>query len=376
MFVTALEADGFRNLREAKLSPCSEMNVICGENGQGKTNLLEAIYFFTGMKSFRGSGVRDAQLLCFGGDRAALSLCCDDGRRVSCWEGQLVHKDGGVERRVSCNGVDLKKLGAEASPLRCVVFAPSHLSLVKDGPEQRRRFLDQAISQVKGVYADYLSQYQRTLYQRNALLKRTGHVQADLLDVWDLQLAKAGTVLSIFRCDYVRKLSAVARDFYTGISGGREDFTVSYRSTVFHRDMSRETYTDENIGVYYDSLRAARADDVEQGFTSVGVHRDDLECSLDGTPMRLYASQGQQRSAVLALKLSESRLFEQLSGQRPVVLLDDVMSELDVKRQDYVLNSLGGVQVFVTCCDPSSILRLKKGAVYEVSAGCVRALDV
>ena len=372
MRVNELKTAGFRNLKALDFKADDHINVIFGDNAQGKTNLMEALWLFTGNKSFRGA--KESEMIAFGTDNATLKLTFSDARREQTAQLML-----GENKKHFLNGVPQKSASDFSGRFFTVVFSPADLSLIKEGPERRRRFLDIAVSQLKPVYGKYLSQYNRVLLQKNALLKDLWRKPslAETIDLWDLQLAKLGTILTGFRIDYVKKIGSYAEEIYKGISGGSEAVAFEYRSSVFPEEQrcAQTAYTDETILLYAEALKASREEDQKSGSTSVGIHRDDIEVSIDGLSARLYGSQGQQRSCVLALKLAESELLYAVTGEAAVMLLDDVMSELDPKRQDYILNHVDRQQVFITCCDISNTLRLKGGSVFHMENGVLTRIS-
>ena len=354
----------FRNLEDISFSPCSQVNVIYGDNGQGKTNILEGIWLFTGNQSFRGA--KSGELVRFGQKSARLSVDFEDSQRLQQAVIQL-----GAKREATLNRVPLKKAGDLAGHFYCVVFSPADLELAKGSPKARRRFVDLAISQLTPQYLKYLDTYEKALEQRNALLKDIPKAPylRDTLDVWDLQLAKVGTILSIYRKDYLNKLGKIAGEMYDGISGSREQFETVYLSSAFEEIEQVNSYEDRHIRAYFEKLQSCLDQDIRFGFTSVGIHRDDLELKLNGMPVKTFGSQGQQKSSALTLKLSEAALLKRITGEHPVVLLDDVMSELDSKRQDYIFNRVKDQQVFITCCDPLSTVRMESGKIFHISQG-------
>lgn len=368
MKILSFEAEGFRNLQSIKFAPYEGVNVIYGDNGQGKTNLLEAIWLFTGMKSFRGA--KDRDFIGFDKQVAVISTAFQTAERAQTARLQL-QKANIRDKRAFLNGVELDNSAQLFGALRCVVFSPEHLSLVKDGPEERRRFLDGAVAQIRPAYVKLLRQYGKILAQRNSLLKEL-YRHRDLLptlDAWDQQLARIGTTLSIMRMEYVEKLSKVCAEYYTGISSGREQLTVRYLSTVFGEPKESISYTNSIIEIYYNKLHAHLDEDIRQGFTGVGVHRDDLQFCIGCHSAKSFGSQGQQRSTVLSLKLAESYLLRHAFGETPCVLFDDVMSELDIGRQSFLMNNLGDMQVFITCCDPTGLFRMENGGRFLMKEG-------
>lgn len=363
MRATALECVNFRNIASERIEPCQGVNVIYGDNAQGKTNLLESLWLFTGCRSFRGS--KDNELINFNAKKALLSLDFygyDRDQNIS-----LEIEKG---RKFSLNGVNMKSSSKIMGEFLAVVFSPVHLSLVKDGPYERRRFLDIAISQLKPKYAVTLSQYNKAVAQRNILLKDVAfHGELyDMLDVWEERIAfYAGEVVRQ-RIGYVNRLSPLCSDIYAGISSEKEKLTVKYVQSCPASGENRQELYD----CFKSLLFASRKNDILTGFTSVGPHRDDLEIKIDSLSARSYGSQGQQRSAALALKLGEAAVIKDFSGEQPIALLDDVMSELDETRQNYILNHIKDWQVFITCCDPTSVKNLKNGKAFEIKNGKVK----
>ena len=350
MTVTELRCRNFRNLRDVTLFPCDGVNVIYGENAQGKTNLMEAIWLFSGMKSFRGA--KDAELISHGEEFARLDLKFSNSVRENAAQITVTGK-----RQATLNGVKLPGAPSLIGKFSAVVFAPSFLSIIEDGPAERRRFLDTAVCQLRPAYAGLLAEYNRLLKQRNSLLKDVMMESSllDLLDLLDSRLAQAGETITRERKRYLDMLAPAAEEVYTGLSGGREAIGFSYVGRF-----------EENMAA---ALKEARREDILNGSTSVGPHRDDIEILLDGVSVRAFGSQGQKRSCAVAMKLTEAELLKQDTGEQPVILLDDVMSELDLGRQDYILNHIRNRQVFITCCEPGAVLRAAGGKRIEVKNG-------
>ena len=369
MIVTELKLKNFRNLEAVALTPCRTVNILYGDNAQGKTNLIEALWMFTGNPSFRTG--KTGELIRFHQPGCELSMDFSDSRREQRAVIRIGKKSG--KKEYFLNQVPLKKSGEMAGHFYAVSFTPADLELADGSPKNRRRFLDLAITQLSPQYGGYLEQYERVLEQRNALLKDLYRFPAlrDTIEVWDEQLAKLGTILSIYRGDYVRKLSVPAGRIYRGLSSGEEEFSAEYASSVFERPDEVRRYEDAHISRYRAALAEALEQDQRCGFTSVGVHRDDLELKIGGLPVRTYGSRGQVRSSVLALKLGEAELLRRVTGENPVMLLDDVMSELDNRRQDYILNQVKNQQVFITCCDIFNTVSLQEGKIFHVERGAV-----
>lgn len=362
MKINSVKLNNFRNISSMELHATDGVNVIYGENAQGKTNILEAIWLFTGCKSFRGS--KDAEFIKFNEEISKINLDFSDNVRNK--KSEIII--GNKKKNVSLNGVSLRSSSELIGSFYAVIFSPSHLSLIKDGPSGRRRFLDTALCQLKPSYAEHLAGYRRALLQRNALLKDL-HLSPqlyDILDSWDDQLARYSASVILERLKYIEILSQYSKQIYAGISENKESFSVTY---------SRNDITDINISVNdlynleRERIKNARKEDVLYKTTTIGPHRDDIDIFINNVSARSFGSQGQQRSCALALKLGESEIIKKITGETPVALLDDVMSELDEKRQDYVLNHINDRQVFLTCCDPSQVLRLCGGKSFMINGG-------
>ena len=365
MFVRELTFDGFRNLHPGRWEPSGDVNILYGDNAQGKTNVLEACWLFTGGRSFRGA--KDAEMVQFDREQARLSMQFYAGHREQ--EATVTIKG---RRQATLNGVALPTAAKLAGTFCGVVFSPDHLSLIKDGPEGRRRFIDAAICQLKPGYIATLSEYQKTLAQRNAFLKQSRVQYSDtptqaqeMLELWNYTLAVNGTKITRARQQYVRRLAPVAREIYHGLTRGKETIHLTLDTPAGAETVEETARHWQRL--FHDSLQA----DLAAGFTTVGPHREDLQITIDGNPVKNYGSQGQTRSAVLALKLAEARLLQEILDEPPVLFLDDVMSELDLSRQDYLLNHIEGWQVFITCCEPSPALKNTAAKVFSVKQGVI-----
>lgn len=361
MILTKLSIAAFRNLRDIHITPSPTLNVICGENGQGKTNLLEAIWLFTASKSFHGAS--DAELLPFDQDFLRVEAEFRDSVRENSASYAI---NSAKKKEAQLNGIKKSSMSIFSKNFYCVVFSPDDLTLVKGGPAERRRELDLVICQLKPQYNKLLGKYNKLITERNALLRkiREETFPDDLLLTYDEALAKAGALLSLTRKTYSDRLCAIASSYYEKISSNRETLTFHYQS------WGEELTAD----AYQEMLETKRARDISACATLSGSHRDDLVILLDGRPARDFASQGQQRSIVLALKLAESVLIEQTTDEAPIILLDDVLSELDAKRRQYLLENLSERQIFLTCCDygqvsdTDTIYFIKDGKLTEKEA--------
>ncbi len=366
MIFRKIKLKNFRNIESLDMVPGEKVNIICGENAQGKTNLMEALWLFTGAKSFRQT--KDRDFIRFGEERAILEADFLAEKREQ--NAEIIFNN---TKTIKKNGIEMKSSGEYAGTCGGVVFSPAHMSLFRDGPKERRRLLDTSLCQLMPRYLSALADYKRVVEQRNTLLKDSKYHPEllDMLDIYDAQLAKFGGFILRARATYCERLNKIASEIYKGMSGERENFVCEYRCTVLqsneHADSGLSTafFTDRLQRV----LKTAQGTDIEHGSTSVGPHRDDLEVYLDGKPVGAFGSQGQQRSCILSLKLAEAKILGSAMGEPPLILLDDVMSELDGLRRDYILNSIGESQIFLTCCDKELFAGLKEGKVFTMNSG-------
>lgn len=362
MKVIAVKFENYRNLKNDIIQPCEGVNIIYGDNAQGKTNLLEAIWLFCGGHSFRNA--KDSEIIRWEENFARLEMRFFGQEREQ--TAKLVFN--GNKKQLEINGVQKKSAAALIEKFCAVVFSPEHLNLIKRGPSQRRKFIDSAICREKLHNAVILSKFNRVLVQRNSLLKdiyRRPSLE-DTLSVWDEPLILNGAMLIKKRMDYVEMLSRRAESYHDGISKNSEKLEIKYISSI---DAEMSDSVDEIAEKFRKKLSDNRKDDIRTGVTNSGPHRDDIEILINGRNARAYGSQGQQRSAVLSLKLAEASVLKERMGEEPVILLDDVLSELDSKRQDFLLNELKGCQVFITCCEKSNKEQLREGKIFQLKNG-------
>ncbi len=367
MHITRLSIRDFRNIGEMELEPWNGVNIIYGNNAQGKTNLVEAIYLLTGQKSFRQT--RESDLVRFGQPSGEISARFFCGGREQ--EIRLALEGG--KRTALLNGLPVG-VGELTGRFFAVVFSPTELSLVKEGPSQRRAFLDGAISQVMPRYVRTLADLSRVTFQRNSLLydmARNPSMDEGLLEVWDRSLARLSYSIINARCRYLARLAPYAGEIYQGISGGKETLSLGYRCSI-PGDWGGIGER-EGEALIQEALEKSRREDLKNGFTTLGPHRDDLELLVNGVSARAYGSQGQQRSCALTLKLAECRVIREVAGEEPVILLDDVLSELDKTRRDYFLAGLAPGQLFITCCDRAGFRSIREGSTWRIKEGSLAA---
>lgn len=346
MKLRRIALDGFRNYTDFTADFSPGVNVIWGENAQGKTNLLEAIGFLSGARSHRARG--DKELISFHRDRGTITAEVTSRGRDFLLEVQLFR---GARRRLFVNHVKCKTAAELGGIVQTVLFCPEDLALIKAGAAERRSFLDHAICQLRPRYAEALAQYNKLLDHKTRIL-RDWEKHPSLLDVledFNEAMARAGALVIHYRAHFVRKLAEKAAQIQTEFSGGRETLALHYATVSTVRDPlgpTVELY--EDLRRHQDSHAKAERD--ARSCLS-GPHKDDLVARINGQPARQYASQGQTRTAALSLKLAERELFRDDTGQWPILLLDDVLSELDARRQDFVLRRITGGQVILTGCE-------------------------
>ncbi|MBQ2712525.1 MAG: DNA replication/repair protein RecF [Clostridia bacterium] len=325
----------FRNYHEQTVCFGDRINLVLGDNAQGKTNLLEGVFVLCVGKSLRA---RDKDLIRQGESQAVLEFVA---RKRS---GKSVTKmviSGRDNKRISVNGLPLKRTGELLGTVAAISFHPEDLKIVKDAPDSRRRFLDVDLSQAyKGYYAA-LGRYQKILLSRNNLLKRyDAAVLKDLLYPYDVQLAREGSILIRYRREYVQRLGVAAAKLHRMLTDGREELSVTYQSTLKAEEQLEQAFTE--------ALASCYEKDLTLKYTTVGPHRDDIKLAVGEMDIRVLGSQGQQRTAALSLKLAELELFREIYGEYPILLLDDVLSELDASRQRRLLEICASVQSVVT----------------------------
>lgn len=346
MKLRRIALDGFRNYTDFTADFSPGVNVIWGENAQGKTNLLEAIGFLSGARSHRARG--DKELISFHRDRGTITAEVTSRGRDFLLEVQLFR---GARRRLFVNHVKCKTAAELGGIVQTVLFCPEDLALIKAGAAERRSFLDHAICQLRPRYAEALAQYSKLLEHKTRIL-RDWEKHPSLLDVledFNEAMARAGALVIHYRAHFVRKLAEKAAQIQTEFSGGRETLALHYATVSTVRDpLSPTVELYEDLRRHQDSHAKAERD--ARSCLS-GPHKDDLVAQINGQPARQYASQGQTRTAALSLKLAERELFRDDTGQWPILLLDDVLSELDARRQDFVLRRITGGQVILTGCE-------------------------
>lgn len=366
MYCKKIKAVDFRNIEEAEVGFSDGVNILVGRNAQGKTNLLEAVFYASVGRSFRAS--HSSEMIRFGSAAADISLNYRDSKRDSNIHIRLF-KD--KQKLVEKNRVKMDRLSDIVGSFRAVLFCPEHLSLIKDGPSERRGYLDMAISRIYPSYMHSLQKYAHVLKQRNALIKSAyadRRVFDATVELWSEQLASEAAVISDIRQRYIERASSHVANCFLEMTGEREKPTLVY---VGSSGQSGEEYHDrEAVKKKYLSLLSENYErEIAVGSTLWGIHKDDIDIRLNGKSARVYGSQGQQRSLALALKLAEGEICREEFGDEPVLLFDDVLSELDAQRRDYLTQRLINKQVIITTCEDEGILGLGGAKVIRVENG-------
>lgn len=366
MRITELKLKNFRNYENLALCPDPGVNLFFGRNGSGKTNLLEAVHYAALGRSHRISN--DANVVRYG-EAGALSTV---GVSTALGQREIAvrfHPGEMQKKEILIDGKKIQKFSDMMGCLRCVIFSPEDLGLIREGPSVRRRYLDMMISQISRRYFIALQQYRTGLDQRNAILRnlRTDpSAGRSLLGVFEEAMAEPAAEIIRERRRVIFLLSEIAGETYCRISGTEEQLRIAYHSSVREEDHIAESLCR--------ILRENREDDIRLGMTSVGPHRDDLILTLDRNLMKQFSSQGQVRTAALSMKLSQMKILTDDSGEEPVLLLDDVMSELDRKRRASLINEIRSFQTFITCADREDVDCEKVSRIWQVSAESGSAL--
>lgn len=357
MKIESLELCNFRNYKSLDISFDKGTNLFYGDNAQGKTNILEAIYLCGTTKSHKGS--RDKELIRFQEEESHIRMKIfrnDSSYKID------MHLKRSKPKGIAINGVPLKKAGELLGIANFVFFSPEDLNIIKNGPGERRRFIDMELCQLDKVYLYHLTSYNKVVMQRNKLLKDISfHPEyEDMLDIWDAQLVQYGKKLIGARESFVKDLNHIIFEIHKKLSGQKEELVIEYE---------KNTGADE----LEEKLKATRGRDIRMKMSMTGPHRDDLCFSIKGVDIRKFGSQGQQRTAALSLKLSEIELVKRAIKDTPVLLLDDVLSELDRNRQQYLLDSIHDIQTLITCTGVDEFVenKFQLNKVFHVMEGSV-----
>ncbi len=357
MRIKSLALNDFRNIENISIEFDKGLNILYGDNAQGKTNILEAIYLSGTTRSHKGS--TDKEIIRLGKEEAHIRLILEkDGtdRKID------IHLKKSKSKGVALDGIPIRKSADIFGIMQLIFFSPEDLSMIKDGPSERRRFVDMELSQIEKIYLYNLTKYSKVLLQRNNLLKQISLDESlkETLDVWDEQLIIFGREIIKSRRKFIEELNEIIVPIHANLTGGKEEICIYYLPNVTEDAFSEK-------------LKKNLKNDIYQKSTLTGPQRDDIVFYINGNDVRKFGSQGQQRSTALSLKLSEIELFKKKTGNNPILLLDDVLSELDRHRQNYLINSIGDIQTIITCTGLEEFVEKRKSEsrVYRVLNGQV-----
>ena len=358
MKASQIELYNFRNYENEKISFGDEINIICGDNGMGKTNILEAVYYFSYGRSFRSSG---REIIKEGQRESRIKLDFESNERN--YEGEIKFLSG-KRKEIYLNEVELKKTSQLLGNFICVLFTPDEMNIIKGMPEVRRKFCDSGIMPLRPQFIKELIKYRNILNQKTALLKQRNY---STLDIWNEKLAESGSKIMMMRNSYIERVLEKAKIYQNDISGGKEDLLIEYNPSV---KMGKNA--DEIKENFFNKLEEYKEKEKENLFCMVGVHRDEIDFSINGKNAKNYASQGQIRTAILSLKSAQMEIIKEESGSYPVMLLDDILSELDKKRRDFLISQIRGKQIIITCTDIENSFKSGSSNIIEIKDGKVQ----
>ena len=363
MIVESLKLQNYRNYEYLNMNFDEKINIIYGDNAQGKTNILESMYVCATSKSHRGS--KDREIIRFDNDESHIKVNVkknDMNYRID------MHLKKNKPKGIAVNGIPIKRAVELFGILNIVFFSPEDLNIIKNGPSERRRFIDMELSQLDKIYLDCLINYNKVVNQRNSLLKEYAFSgREDIissLDIWYMQLVKYGNYVIKSREKFVKEINDLVKSIHTKLSGDREQLEIIYEPCVKEQDFESE-------------LVRVRDRDLKFKCTNIGPHKDDMCFLINGMDVRKYGSQGQQRTAALSLKLAEIELVKQIIHDTPVLFLDDVLSELDSRRQNFLLDSIGNIQTMITCTGLDEFInnRFSINKIFKVVNGTVSSME-
>ena len=351
MWISKIKLNNFRNYEKQEIILNKGINVFYGENAQGKTNIIESIYLCSMGKSFRAR--KDQELIKFQNDKAQVEIDYEKTDRDGKIKIELENK-----KSVFVNGIRLKKLSELLGNINIVIFTPDDIDILKGGPQKRRRFLDVMISQLKPNYMHVLNMYIKTLEQRNNYLRqiKVDNKDETMLDIWDEKLVEYGTKIYEYREEFINKIKEKIGTIHNKITDSKENIEIEYVSECSDKEK------------YLSLLKSRKKLDIIKGYTTKGIHRDDFVIYINGKPVNIYGSQGQHRTAILSLKLSELKVVYDEIGEYPILLLDDFMSELDEQRKKSFLENIKEAQVIITCTEKIDAKNLEYFS-YKISGG-------
>ena len=368
MYLNSLNLINFRNYDALYLEFNPKINLLIGKNGQGKTNIVEAIYLLSFGKSFRTN--KDKEMIKFESENLYIG-----GNFIKHDRNSLIEMGIGKNNKkgIKINKINIEKIYELLGNLNVVIFSPEDLRLVKEGPKERRVFIDKEISQITPKYYNYLTNYNKILFQRNKLLK-SSYVDPDLIAVYDESLARYGSYIYILRREFIKKIADISSKMHKKLTNDLENLTIKYKNQI---NLTDEDTVDTVYEKFLKKLIDSRQHDIDTRTTRFGIHKDDLLICINGLDVRLYGSQGQQRTASISLKLSEIELINNEVGEYPILLLDDIFSELDETRQKLLVDNLDKVQMFITTAEAShkKIFNTENTTIFNIEKGNVISIE-
>lgn len=363
MIVESIYLNNFRNYESEKIEFDKKLNIIYGNNAQGKTNILEAIYVFSLGKSNRA--YHESDIIRFGSDFARAEMNFISGERQHIGDISFFKNK---RKKITINEIPVRKNSELVGKFNVVYFGPEYLSLIKDGPKKRRKNIDIMISQLKVGYLSAITDYKKIIEQKSNLLKND-NIDKLFLSVLNEKISTLSAAIIKYRYEYIKKIESIAKKIQKDISGGKEELSMNYISS----SMSVNDDVIKNIDILLsEKLKNCFEREIRMRECIFGVHRDDIEFKINGADLKSFGSQGQQKTAILVQKIAEVELFKSEMGEYPVLLLDDIMSELDNERQDYVLNKIENMQIFITCTDKERFKNIDNGKFIEIEKGRVK----
>ncbi|MDO5047120.1 MAG: DNA replication/repair protein RecF [Anaerococcus sp.] len=357
MWIKDLKLVNFRNYFYQQVEFNEDINIFLGDNAQGKTNLLESVYYLANAKSFKN--IRDKDLIRFNQSSMSLSGTIRKGRSFKLVKIDLLDKD----KSIFVNGVKYDRNKDLRSLFKIVLFTPEDLAIIKEGPNLRRDLIDKIIQGIDPSYKQVKKDYGKILYQRNKLLKsQSSSYFKDQLSAFDQSLSKLGFRIYKQRLKFIKFIGDFAKDYHKTLSANREELTLTYKADIKARDLED----------YINIFRQSRSDDLKSKISQRGIHKDDIEIRINGKDSKSFASQGQQRSAILNIRLAEVKLIKEVTGDKAVILFDDVFSELDEKRSSFLLENLKGYQTIITATNTKSLEKVSRSKISYIKNGSIR----
>lgn len=361
MIIKSIELCNFRNYEREEFHFHRGTNVLYGDNAQGKTNVLEAIFVGGTTKSHKSS--KDADMIMKGRDQSHIRYFVE---KNDCTYKVEIHMKRGKTKGIAIDGLPITSSKDLMGLCHIIFFSPEDLGIIKDGPEQRRRFMNMELCQINRAYLYYLTQYKKILKQRNALLKQIQQNESlkDTLEIWDSQLVENGTKIIEIRKEFVDQIGVIMKEKHLNLTGGQEEIDVVYKPNCQAHDFSNRLFMEGDR-------------DILLGTTTVGPHRDDLGFYIGEQEIKIYGSQGQKRTAALSLKMAEIKIVEDTIGEKPILLLDDVLSELDRSRQNYLLENIKGIQTIITCTGLEEFVKngININQTFEIVNGSIKGSE-